>query len=200
MSPLGGGLAGNANVIMQLSRPEVGYGVMNSRVHSGSALHHPVKRARTTFTYIALAILGTEEDRAAFRRAVNGQHAQVVSTPEEPVRYRAMDPELQRWVAACLYAGTRDILDRWTEMLARLETDPNQCDREVDWVIKRQVIEDYMSRHRLSWRDPAGAVGHRENSVGVTELTRRSVVCAERTVATSSCSGVSKSSSQWAYG
>ena len=71
--------------------------------------------------------------------------------------------EIQKeYLEACLlYAQhvdadpiTRDILDRWTEMLARLETDPNQCDREVDWVIKRQVIEDYMSRHRLSWRDP----------------------------------------------
>ena len=40
-------------------------------------------------------------------------------------------------------------------MLTRLETDPaTQCDRDVDWVIKRQVIEEYMARHRLSWRDP----------------------------------------------
>jgi uncharacterized protein (DUF2236 family) len=112
MSGIGSQLAGNANVVMQLSRPEVGHGVMNSRVHSGSALRHPVKRARTTFTYIAVAMLGTEEDRQVFRRAVNGQHAQVVSTPDEPVRYRAMDPELQTWVAACLYAGTRDIAER----------------------------------------------------------------------------------------
>ena len=44
----------------------------------------------------------------------------------------------------------------------------------------------------------ASAVGQRENSVGVTELTITSVVWAESTVATSSCSGVSKSSSQWA--
>ena len=44
----------------------------------------------------------------------------------------------------------------------------------------------------------ASAVGQRENSVGVTVLTMTSVVCAESTVATSSCSGVSKSSSQWA--
>ena len=44
----------------------------------------------------------------------------------------------------------------------------------------------------------ASAVGQRENRVGVTVLTMTSVVCAESTVATSSCSGVSKSSSQWA--
>src|SRR5690348_17782377 len=47
---------------------------------------HPVKRARTTFTYIAVSMLGTDEERTTFRRAVNGQHAQVVSTDEEPDR------------------------------------------------------------------------------------------------------------------
>ncbi len=77
--------AGPANVIMQLSWPGVGYGVMNSRVHDGSAMLHPIKRARTTFTYLAVAMLGTDEDRTAFRKAVNGQHAQVVSTDDEPV-------------------------------------------------------------------------------------------------------------------
>ncbi|MDE0775427.1 MAG: oxygenase MpaB family protein [Nocardioides sp.] len=112
LSGLGAVLAGPANVIMQLSWPGVGYGVMNSRVHDGSAMLHPVKRARTTFGYIAVAMLGTDEERTAFRRAVNGQHAQVVSGPDEPVEYRAMDPRLQTWVAACLYYGTRDVLAR----------------------------------------------------------------------------------------
>ena len=123
VSGLGAQLAGNANVVMQLSRPEVGHGVMNSRVHSGSALRHPVKRARTTFTYLAVATLGSEEERAVFRRAVNGQHAQVVSAPEEPVSYRAMDPELQRWVAACLYVGTRDIALRLHGPMDEAEAD-----------------------------------------------------------------------------
>jgi len=109
LSGIGAQLAGQANVILQLSRPEVGYGVMNSRVHDGSAMLHPVKRARTTFTYLAVAMLGTDAERTAYRRAVTGQHAQVVSAPEEPVTYRAMDPELQLWVAACLYYGTADI-------------------------------------------------------------------------------------------
>src|SRR4051795_12203574 len=79
LSGLGGGLAGMANVIMQLSWPAVGYGVMESKVDSGSAMKHPVKRGRTTYTYIAVALLGTDDDRRAFRRAVNGQHAQVRS-------------------------------------------------------------------------------------------------------------------------
>ncbi|EUA42982.1 hypothetical protein I552_7723 [Mycobacterium xenopi 3993] len=48
-------LAGPANVIMQLARPGVGYGVLESRVESGRVDLHPIKRARTTFTYLAVA-------------------------------------------------------------------------------------------------------------------------------------------------
>ena len=112
LSPLGGLLAGSANFTMQLAWPAVGYAVANSRVPSGSALRHPVKRGRTTFTYLSVAVLGSDEDRAVFRKAINGQHAQVVSTPEEPVEYRAMDPQLQTWVAACLYFGWVDMLEK----------------------------------------------------------------------------------------
>jgi uncharacterized protein (DUF2236 family) len=113
LSPLGARLAGPANFTMQLAWPGVGYGVMNSRVHDGSAMRHPIKRARTTFTYLSVSMLGTEDDRAAFRKAVNRQHAQVVSTPDEPVEYHAMDPRLQTWVAACLYYGTVDMIEKF---------------------------------------------------------------------------------------
>lgn len=112
VSGIGANLAGPANVIMQLSWPGVGYGVMNSRVHSGSAMRHPFKRARTTFTFLAVALLGRDDDRTAFRKEVNRQHAQVYSRPGEKVEYRAMDPRLQTWVAACLYYGTVDMREK----------------------------------------------------------------------------------------
>lgn len=99
--------AGAANVIMQLSRPGVGYGVVESKVDSGNLLKHPWKRARTTFSYLAVAILGKPADRAAFRDAVDGAHRQVRSGPASPVRYNAFDRDLQLWVAACLYVGPR---------------------------------------------------------------------------------------------
>ena len=102
-------LAGPANVIMELARPGVGHGVAESRVESGRIDLHPIKRARTTFTYIAVANAGTEAQKAAVRRAVNGAHAQVYSTPESPVSYNAFDPELQLWVAACIYKGGIDV-------------------------------------------------------------------------------------------
>jgi uncharacterized protein (DUF2236 family) len=102
-------LAGPANVIMELARPGVGHGVAESRVESGRIDRHPIKRARTTFTYIAVANNGTDTQKAAFRRAVNRAHAQVYSTPDSPVSYNAFDPELQLWVAACIYKGGIDI-------------------------------------------------------------------------------------------
>ncbi|MBE9373775.1 DUF2236 domain-containing protein [Saccharopolyspora sp. HNM0983] len=101
-------LAGAANVIMQLGHPGVGYGVLESTVHSGNLFRHPWKRARTTFTYLAVATTGSDEERAAYRKAVNRQHAQVRSGASSPVKYNAFDPELQLWVAACLYKGFED--------------------------------------------------------------------------------------------
>jgi uncharacterized protein (DUF2236 family) len=102
-------LAGPANVIMQLARPGVGYGVLESRVESGRVDLHPIKRARTTFTYLAIASAGSDAQKEAFRRAVNRAHAQVYSTPESPVAYNAFDVDLQLWVGACLYKGGVDI-------------------------------------------------------------------------------------------
>ena len=102
-------LAGAANVVMQLSRPGVGHGVVESRVESGRIDRHPIKRARTTFTYLAVAAQGTSEQQAAYRQAVNGAHAQVYSTEESPVSYNAFDPGLQMWVGACMYKGVTDI-------------------------------------------------------------------------------------------
>jgi uncharacterized protein (DUF2236 family) len=102
-------LAGAANVIMQLSRPGVGYGVMESRVESGRIDRHPIKRARTTFTYLAVATAGSEAQKQAFRQAVNRAHAQVYSLPDSPVQYNAFDVDLQLWVGACLYKGGLDI-------------------------------------------------------------------------------------------
>ncbi len=92
-----------ANVIMQLSRPGVGYGVLESPVDSGNVYKHPFKRARTTGTYLAVATIGTESDRTLMRKAVDVVHRQVRSAASSPVSYHAFDPALQLWVAACLY-------------------------------------------------------------------------------------------------
>ena len=97
-----------ANVAMQIGWPEVAYGVMESRVESGALMKHPWKRLRTTEQYLAVAIMGTDKEREAYRDAINVAHRQVRNTADSPVKYNAFDRELQMWVAACLFIGFED--------------------------------------------------------------------------------------------
>ena len=94
-------LAG-ANVVMQLGNPGVGHGVAESRVESGRVDRHPVKRGRTTALYLAVATIGSEEDRRFMHDEVARIHAQVYSTSDSPVRYSGNSRRLQLWVALCL--------------------------------------------------------------------------------------------------
>ncbi|RLT98570.1 MAG: DUF2236 domain-containing protein [Ketobacter sp.] len=105
-------LSGPANTIMQLAYPGVGHGVMESRVESGSILLHPIKRARTTLSYLSVAFYGSTEEKLAYRRAINEAHAQVTSTESSPIKYRGLDPNLQLWVAACLFWGHIDVYEK----------------------------------------------------------------------------------------
>ncbi len=153
--------AGAANVIMQLSRPGVGYGVVESKVDSGNLLKHPWKRARTTFQYLAVAILGSPQDRAAIREAVNSAHRHVRSTPDSPLRYNAFDRDLQMWVAACLFVGLED-----TYTLLRGEMTGEQAEQfyRSAWTLGTtlQVTEDQWPPTRADfdryWNDACAQV------------------------------------------
>jgi proteasome accessory factor A len=46
-----------------------------------------------------------------------------------------------------------DILRRWEEVLAALESDPMTLARQLDWVAKYRVIAGYRERHGLDWHD-----------------------------------------------
>jgi proteasome accessory factor A len=48
---------------------------------------------------------------------------------------------------------TKDVLVRWEYVLDRLEQDPMTLSRELDWVIKRDLIESYRAKHDLGWSD-----------------------------------------------
>jgi proteasome accessory factor PafA2 len=48
---------------------------------------------------------------------------------------------------------TRDVLQRWESLLTRLESDPMQCARELDWVAKLQLLNQYRDRDGLGWDD-----------------------------------------------
>jgi uncharacterized protein (DUF2236 family) len=145
-----------ANVAMQLASPGVGYGVVESKVDSGSLLKHPWKRLRTTSQYLAVAVLGTDDDRAAFREAVDGVHRQVISTADSPVKYNAFDRDLQMWVAACLFVGLED-----TYKLLRGEMTAEQAEQfyRSAWPLGTtlQVTEDQWPATRVEfdeyWND-----------------------------------------------
>jgi uncharacterized protein (DUF2236 family) len=107
LTPATVSLAG-ANIIMQLAQLPVGRGVAESKVDSGNLYKHPIKRGRTTFGYVMVAVFGSDEERAALAAAVTEVHRQVRSAPGAAVRYTALDPHLQLWVAACIYRGIED--------------------------------------------------------------------------------------------
>ena len=172
-----GAASGIANVIMQLSWPQVGWGVRESRVDTGNVYKRPLKRARTTFQYLAVATIGTDEDKRLYREAVDRVHKLVHSTPESRVKYSAMDPKLQMWVAACLYVGFEDVFE-W------LHGPMTDSDREAfyasaptlgttlqvrrdQWPATRAEFDDY-------WRDGISHVRFdppvREHLLGLTEL------------------------------
>lgn len=99
-----------ANVIMQLSRLPIGHAVAESKAPSGSLARHPVKRTRTTLGYIMIALFGTEHERDLLRAEVNTQHRLVRSSDGDAIAYDAFDPELQLWVAACMFQGSLDAI------------------------------------------------------------------------------------------
>ena len=101
--------AAGANVIMQLSRLAVGRAVASSTVDAGRVDKHPIKRLRTTSSFLGVAMLGSESDRRAMRGEIDRAHATVRSDPSDPVQYSAFDGNLQLWVAACLYRGMEDV-------------------------------------------------------------------------------------------
>jgi proteasome accessory factor A len=46
-----------------------------------------------------------------------------------------------------------DLLERWERVLTQLAEDPRQCARELDWVIKQELIRSYMSRKAIGFDD-----------------------------------------------
>ena len=113
-----------SNVIMRLALKPVGYGVAESVVDSGNVLIHTVKRLRTTLSYLAVTVLGTEHEKALYRDEVDLSHRYVHSKPGATVRYNAFDPELQLWVA---------FQDYWDAGLGRTEINV------LMWDLRRRI-------------------------------------------------------------
>ncbi|MDE3082612.1 MAG: DUF2236 domain-containing protein [Acidobacteriota bacterium] len=142
-------LPAGANVVMQLSQLPVGHAVARSRVTEGSLTRHPLKRTRTTLAFLAIAVFGTDDERAALRREIDRSHARVRSEPGDPVAYNAFDPELQGWVAACLYQGARQAVDLAGVDLAMVEDELYRIAERLGTTL--QVPDDWWPRDRAAF-------------------------------------------------
>ena len=49
---------------------------------------------------------------------------------------------------------TVEVLDRWESVLTRLERDPMECVRELDWVAKLSLLQGFKEREGLDWSHP----------------------------------------------
>ena len=49
-------------------------------------------------------------------------------------------------------------LQMWEHVLTTLAVDPFQLNREVDWVIKHQLLDQYRAKHDLTWASPRVAL------------------------------------------
>jgi len=47
----------------------------------------------------------------------------------------------------------RDVLDKWQYTMDCLARDPMELDREIDWVMKKVLIESFLERKGLDWQD-----------------------------------------------
>jgi proteasome accessory factor A len=76
-------------------------------------------------------------------------------------RRTAVQLQLEYLEMAQRYAATRklddevgDLLARWERVLGALQRDPRELSREIDWVIKLNLIESFMERKGVDWSSP----------------------------------------------
>lgn len=79
---------------------------------------------------------------------------------ERGTEFRALEIQMEYLDRARRYYGgrpgdpaTAHVLDRWEQTIAKLDDDPMSLCRELDWVIKRDLLENYTQRHGLLWDD-----------------------------------------------
>ena len=52
------------------------------------------------------------------------------------------------------HALMEDLLQQWEHALECLRRDPSELRQQLDWVIKKYVLENYREKHRCGWDDP----------------------------------------------
>ncbi|KAI0545502.1 hypothetical protein F4679DRAFT_576138 [Xylaria curta] len=105
-------LVGAATILLQLAEPGIAAGVSK---HS-NFVYRVLDRLRTTMTFMYGMVYGTPEERKMIMEMITKIHSRVSGTIKEGQNkgkpYSALDPELQMWVAATLYATGIDLYQR----------------------------------------------------------------------------------------
>jgi proteasome accessory factor A len=70
------------------------------------------------------------------------------------IQWEYLDRALRFARASGFPAEVQLAVERWEHLLTGLEKDPLTLDREVDWVIKYRLLEQYRERRDLAWSDP----------------------------------------------
>jgi Pup amidohydrolase len=68
--------------------------------------------------------------------------AEYLEMAHQYVASRSVDPE------------TKDVLTRWQHVIEALGRDPMELREQIDWVMKRALIEGFMERKALDWESP----------------------------------------------
>jgi len=51
-------------------------------------------------------------------------------------------------------AVTMDVMAKWEHVMDCLQRDPTELDGQIDWIVKRRLIEGFMERKSLDWQSP----------------------------------------------
>ena len=149
---------------------------MESRVESGRVDLHPIKRARTTFTYLAVATKGSDAQKAAFRAAVERGARAGVLDRREPGEYNAFDKDLQMWVAACLYKGAVDVYRIFIGEMDDETADRHYCEGRR-WARRCRCPQEMWPADRAAFErvlaGVAGAGAHRRRRPRIPVPDRR---------------------------
>ena len=85
------------------------------------------------------------------RRKVRLKRGKEFSAVELQREY--LDLALDYYATAEQSPQVSDLLERWQSVLDRLAEDPMACARELDWVIKKELIASYMTRKDIGFDD-----------------------------------------------
>ncbi|MFZ5875853.1 MAG: Pup--protein ligase [Nitrospirota bacterium] len=79
----------------------------------------------------------------------------------------AIEIQMAYWERAQAYVAamgssaddtTKDLVEYWGSVLERLATNPMQLASELDWVIKKNLMESFIDRKKCGWDDPRVAL------------------------------------------